>query len=128
MAARKPASVLPEPVGAQTSVCRPATIAGQPSRWASVGPSGNRRANQVRTAGWKRSRAGSAGAKGSGAIATGQTLAVKVVIKTERHRPVAVALVGGRGWRLPAEDAGLRLSELLVREDALLVELAQLGE
>ena len=29
MAARNPASVLPEPVGAQISVCRPAAIAGQ---------------------------------------------------------------------------------------------------
>ena len=56
MAARNPASVLPEPVGAQTSVCRPATIAGQPPAWASVGPSGNRRSNHARTAGWNRSR------------------------------------------------------------------------
>src|SRR5690348_12812963 len=38
------------------SVCRPAAISGQPPAWASVGPSGNRRSNQVRTAGWKRSR------------------------------------------------------------------------
>ena len=43
MAARTPASVLPEPVGAQINVCRPAWIAGQPRVWASVGPSGNRR-------------------------------------------------------------------------------------
>ena len=57
MAARNPARVLPEPVGAQISVCRPATIAGQPPVWASVGPSGNRRSNHARTAGWNRSRA-----------------------------------------------------------------------
>ena len=56
MAARNPARVLPEPVGAQISVCRPATIAGQPPAWASVGPSGNRRSNHARTAGWNRSR------------------------------------------------------------------------
>src|ERR671911_41728 len=55
MAARNPASVLPEPVGAQTSVCSPATIAGQPPVWASVGPPGNRRSNHTRTAGWNRS-------------------------------------------------------------------------
>src|SRR3954468_38908 len=57
MAARNPARVLPEPVGAQTNVCRPATIAGQLPAWASVGPSANRRSNHVRTAGWKPSRA-----------------------------------------------------------------------
>src|SRR6266540_7181156 len=56
MAARNPASVLPEPVGAQTSACWPATIAGQPPACASVGPSGNRRSNHTRTAGWNRSR------------------------------------------------------------------------
>src|SRR5215218_6145431 len=56
MAARNPARVLPEPVGAQTSVCWPATIAGQPPAWASVGPSGNRRSNHTRIAGWNRSR------------------------------------------------------------------------
>src|SRR5512132_765173 len=56
MAARNPARVLPEPVGAQTSVCWPAPIAGQPPAWASVGPSANRRSNHTRTAGWNRSR------------------------------------------------------------------------
>jgi len=43
-------------VGAQTRVWRPAMIAGHPPDWASVGPSGNRRSNQARTAGWNRSR------------------------------------------------------------------------
>jgi hypothetical protein len=66
MAARNPASVLPEPVGAQTSVCRPATIAGQPPAWASVGPSGNRRSNQVLTAGWNSARV--PGASGSAVV------------------------------------------------------------
>lgn len=61
----KPVSVLPEPVGAQTSVCPPETIAGQPQAWASVGPSGTRRSNRTRTAGWKRSRThGAAGVDG----------------------------------------------------------------
>jgi hypothetical protein len=54
MAARNPASVFPDPVGAQMSVCRPARIAGQPPLWASVGPWGNRRSNHTRTAGWNR--------------------------------------------------------------------------
>lgn len=31
------ARVLPEPVGAQMSVCSPAAIAGQPCAWAAVG-------------------------------------------------------------------------------------------
>src|SRR5262249_47416491 len=38
MAARKAASVLPDSVGAATSVCRPAWIAGQASACAGVGP------------------------------------------------------------------------------------------
>ena len=52
MHTRNAASVLPEPVGAAISVCRPAAISAQPSACGSVGPAGNRRANQVRTAGW----------------------------------------------------------------------------
>src|ERR1017187_4192725 len=52
MHTRNPASVLPEPVGAAISVFLPAAISGQPSVWAGVGPSGNRRSNQARTAGW----------------------------------------------------------------------------
>jgi len=50
---RNPARVLPEPVGAAIRVCSPALIWGQPPAWAGVGPSGNRRSNQARTAGWK---------------------------------------------------------------------------
>ena len=53
MPTRNAASVLPEPVGAAISVSSPAAIAGQPSACGSVGPSGNRRPNQVRIAGWK---------------------------------------------------------------------------
>ncbi len=37
MAERKAARVLPEPVGAAISVCRPSRIAGQPSRCGGVG-------------------------------------------------------------------------------------------
>ena len=47
---RNAASVLPEPVGAAMSVCRPDAIAGQPSACASVGAP-NRRSNHVRTMG-----------------------------------------------------------------------------
>ena len=52
---RNAASVLPEPVGAQSSVCAPDAIAGQPCSWAGVGPSGNASANQDAVAGEKRS-------------------------------------------------------------------------
>ncbi len=52
MPARKAASVLPEPVGAATSVVSPARMRGQPSACASVGRS-KRRSNQARTTGWK---------------------------------------------------------------------------
>lgn len=52
MAARKAASVLPLPVGAQIRVCWPAEIGGHPWICAPVG-SGNDAANQARTAGEK---------------------------------------------------------------------------
>ena len=48
---RKPASVLPEPVGAATRVCSPAAMGGQAASWAGVGPSGKRSRNQAATAG-----------------------------------------------------------------------------
>src|SRR4030095_5686536 len=52
IAERKPARVLPEPVGAATSTFFPACTSGQPSRWGGVG-SPSRVRNQVSTAGWK---------------------------------------------------------------------------
>ena len=55
IAARNAASVLPEPVGAAMSVCRPARIAGQARVCGSVGAA-NARENQADTAGWKRAR------------------------------------------------------------------------
>src|SRR3954451_22582547 len=51
MADRKAASVLPEPVGAATSVCLPARIAGHASSCAGVGPE-NAEENHAATAGW----------------------------------------------------------------------------
>jgi hypothetical protein len=51
-AERNAASVLPEPVGAAMSVCRPAWMAGQPSSCGGVGLP-KRSTNQSRTAGWK---------------------------------------------------------------------------
>ena len=48
---RKPASVLPEPVGAATRVCSPAAMGGQAASCAGVGPSGKRSRNQAATAG-----------------------------------------------------------------------------
>ena len=52
---RKAASVLPEPVGAHSSVCEPEAMAGQPCSCAGVGPSGKASANQAAVAGEKRS-------------------------------------------------------------------------
>ncbi len=52
MAARNAASVLPEPVGAAISVCRPAWISGQARACGSVGRP-KRFSNQEATAGWK---------------------------------------------------------------------------
>ena len=51
-AARKAVSVLPDPVGAATSVSRPAWMAGQAARCAGVGAAKAWR-NQAETAGWK---------------------------------------------------------------------------
>src|SRR5277367_6185233 len=53
MAARKAASVLPDPVGAAISVWRPALMAGQASAWAGVGAA-KLSANHPATAGWNR--------------------------------------------------------------------------
>src|ERR1700677_1246416 len=52
MQTRTAASVLPDPVGAAISVWPPAATSSQPAACGSVGPPGNRRSNQVRTAGW----------------------------------------------------------------------------
>ena len=54
MAQRNAASVLPEPVGAEMSVCSPVAIAGQACAWTSVGRS-NAFSNHWRTAGVKAS-------------------------------------------------------------------------
>ena len=53
IAARKAASVLPEPVGAAISTCRPAWIAGQACACAAVG-AGKLRSNHAATAGWNK--------------------------------------------------------------------------
>ena len=51
MQTRKAARVFPEPVGAAIRVSFPAAISRQPPSCGAVGPSGNRRSNQARTAG-----------------------------------------------------------------------------
>ena len=55
IAERKAVSVFPDPVGAWINTSEPVAIAGQPSRWAGVGPA-NALANQARVAGEKASR------------------------------------------------------------------------
>jgi len=55
MQARKAASVLPDPVGAEISVVRPARICGQPCSWGSVGVP-NLRVNHSATSGWAQER------------------------------------------------------------------------
>ena len=55
MQTRNAASVLPDPVGAAISVCLPAAISCHPAACGSVGPAGNLRPNQARTAGWNES-------------------------------------------------------------------------
>jgi hypothetical protein len=55
--ARNAVSVLPDPVGAQISVCSPATMCGHPSICGGVGD-GNDDANHSRTAGENAARTG----------------------------------------------------------------------
>src|SRR5580704_11371539 len=55
MQARKAAKVLPEPVGAEISVVRPARMCGHPCSWGSVGVP-NRWTNQSRTRGCAQAR------------------------------------------------------------------------
>ena len=55
MAARKAASVFPEPVGARRRVWLPAAMGGQPSSWAPVGAT-KLVSNHARVGGEKRSR------------------------------------------------------------------------
>ena len=77
MATRKADSVLPDPVGALTSVSAPARTAGQAPACAGVGPSGKRCENQARTAGWKpASGSPAAGAVLSAAVSTAVTFRV----------------------------------------------------
>src|SRR5690242_1845875 len=61
MQTRNAASVLPEPVGAATSVSRPAATCGHASSWGAVGPSGKRRRNHSATAGCMSASAGCTG-------------------------------------------------------------------
>ncbi|HEX2564783.1 MAG TPA: hypothetical protein VHK25_12750, partial [Acidimicrobiales bacterium] len=77
MATRKPASVLPEPVGAAMSVSKPAAMSGHPWACGSVGPSGNRRSNHVRTAGWN-----SASPRGVGPASPGTVAVAASVISS----------------------------------------------
>jgi hypothetical protein len=63
MAVSNAASVLPEPVGAAMSVCRPAAIESQPRSCAEVG-SPIAVVNHWRTMGWKPGKAMGAGAWG----------------------------------------------------------------
>src|SRR3954449_946732 len=53
MHTRKPASVLPEPVGAAMRVSAPEAMRAHPSACGGVGPCGKRASNHARTAGWK---------------------------------------------------------------------------
>src|SRR5689334_13994870 len=65
---RNAASVLPLPVGAWISVCRPAEIAAQPSAWAGVGAA-KELSNQARTAG--ENGASGSSPRASGAVEAG---------------------------------------------------------
>src|SRR3989442_15606309 len=64
IAARNAARVLPEPVGAKTSVDSPRRIAAQARAWARVG-AGKLSANHSSTAGWKRPGTGALGSGGA---------------------------------------------------------------
>src|ERR1700735_1493635 len=74
MATRNPVSVLPEPVGEATRTSLPAAIWGQAADWGGVGPAGNRRANQLATAGWNSDSGDSGEASGTASATASGTL------------------------------------------------------
>lgn len=88
---RKAVSVLPDPVGARISVCRPAAMAGQPCSWAVVG-AGNDELNQVRTGSEKRSSEpireayGAGVAAGSGPSAASGTWSGEVARPSQKKK------------------------------------------
>ncbi len=73
MAARKAASVLPEPVGASSRVEAPSRMEGQPCTWAGVGAANAARNHAWVAAGWK--RPSGSGAAGGRLLAIGGALA-----------------------------------------------------
>src|ERR1700749_3326412 len=93
MATRNPVSVLPEPVGEATRTSLPAAMWGQAADWGGGGPDGNRRANQLATAGWK-SESGEASGRAVG-TASGTLLF---------HQDGVAGAAGSSGWsgRRPA--------------------------
>src|SRR3569832_24021 len=70
MAARKAASVLPDPVGARSSVDRPATIGAHPFTCAGVGPEpGNEARNHRWPGAWNAASAGETGERAGDLLA-----------------------------------------------------------
>ncbi len=82
MAERKAVSVLPEPVGAATSVDSPAWIAGQACTCAWVGALKCAR-NQPATAGWK---ADSTSARLPRVEVRGAVMQTNMVVREARHK------------------------------------------
>src|ERR1700689_2706630 len=103
MATRKPVRVLPEPVGEATRTSLPAAMWGQAADWGGVGPAGNRRANQLATAGWKSESGEASGTAGGTAPAPllshreGVTAAPALSPRRSRRPPVPVRRREGGG-------------------------------
>src|SRR5205807_4930906 len=97
MAARKAASVLPDPVGAAISTCRPAWKAGHACSCAAVGAA-KLRSNQAATAGWNNDAGvmGHANMRGFAAESTGRRVGKiarrDVAMKAPRLRDFVHAL------------------------------------
>src|SRR3954462_8141551 len=106
---RTAASVLPDPVGADTSVSTPSATEGQASTCGGVGPAGKRRANQVATAGWRAGKAaarpltGSPAVGGPGSRAVGSIVGSIVEVIRTRDRSAH----GSYRWSAPSTPSAI---------------------
>ena len=97
---RKPARVLPEPVGAQISALAPPEIASQPPTWAGVGPS--KEASNQRLTGALNGASGSDSGVGFGSVVNPPILLSRVASRNRVRRQSRALLL-----HLPPGDGGL---------------------
>ncbi len=124
MATRNPVSVLPEPVGEATSTSLPAAMWGQAADCGDVGPAGNRRANQLATAGWNSDSGEAAGTPLFHQDVVTPTNAVSQRAGQERRPPAPAGDHRRLGQvELPGGHGGEVLGDLILGGDAVVEQL-----